>query len=242
MTTRIPTIFQDEINASEATKAYLDAIAAETEREKEESPQAVAKVVTKYGVDVDRWREWAAAAGYPKASWSDPRAVQKVLAWASDRLFTMFQGNWGLMAVAWRHGPEKAKEIQQRYAENPSAKTLVRLIGDTSSKLVEEMLSRMYSWQLERYAQAIPTPGDGGSIKPPAEVELKFIPEPWPEQMRSPRQPAGEALRHTLGALANVRAGGQRKTLEEALEEERQNLGMAQNVTPEDTAHLSEGL
>ncbi len=249
--TTVKPIFQEEVNASEQIKkeqrkdpVYTDSIAryirsmmmaASGGSYENVSRTNQGTFIGAYGIPAAQWANWASAAGFPGASWKDPRAQDAVARWAAQNLYNSL-GDWGLVSIAWRYGTQEAFRFKNKHGI-PTTKTVAGVWDEAEGALISEVVAGM-------------SPEDASSRGRPlqprqmGDIQLRFTMEEGDTVLEPIRQPnpAHIALSTTLGHMADAIAGGSRAAIESIeltqlgdQDEEEEEKGVS-NVTPEDVA------
>jgi len=220
----ISRVFQEEINASEAIKqeqrkdpVYTDFIArfirsmmmaASGGSYENVSRTEQGTFIVAYGVPAAQWGNWASAAGFPGASWKDPRAQDAVARWAAQNLYNSL-GDWGLVSIAWRYGTQEAFRFKNKHGV-PTAKTVAAIWDEAEGLLISEVVAGM-SPQGD-----LPPGGRMPVARQMGDMQLRFTMEEGEDVLEPIRQPnpAHTALSTTLGHMADSIAGGSRAAID----------------------------
>jgi hypothetical protein len=252
-------VFQDEINASEAEKA-----AGTTEETSAGTTDSIARFIRSlmmassggnyessvteggkgtfvgaYGIPIHQWANWSDAAGYPGASWKDPRAQDAVARWAAQTLYNQF-GDWGLVSIAWRFGTDEAMRFRNKFGT---------LTTTNIAEIWDEAEGVFYNDVVEGMDQTDgPSTMFGYSLPQMGDVQLRFTMEEGEDVLdRTPQEasPAHLALQNTLASMADTVAGGKRLPVEDVMvtdlseDEPGEPDGGVKNVSPKDVEHLN---
>lgn len=240
-------VFQDEINASEAIKkeqrkdpVYTDFLsryirslmmASSGGSYENVSRTDQGSFIGAYGIPAAQWGNWASAAGYPGASWKDPRAQDAVARWAAQNLYNSL-GDWGLVTLAWRFGTQEAFRFKNKHGV-PTAKSVAGIWDEAEGLLVSEVVAGMTP-------EDAPVGGPPPAARQMGDIQLRFTMEEGEDVLQPIRQPnpAHVALSTTLGNMADTIAGGSRAAIESIgltrLGDGDEEEPKVSNVTPED--------